>query len=167
MLDTLGRGDEKAAMTTTPKRNRLAKEVLALGLATVVVSALVVSCVLPPGRTAQPTVQDQPARYIVTFGDPGPPAQLVPVANMPAFQKALKNAVWSDIQVYENGQPSSLPVPTTRGGSPTCGYMTVPATNAGGTTATTHVTQKVGVQTEKQLAKVLAAVCQDGNESSH
>jgi hypothetical protein len=157
MLDTLGGVNEKARMTNTPQTKKIAKEVLLLMLAAVGAGVLVVSCAWHPVVQA---AGGSSLEYVVSFGDDPPNADhRVHLKSESAFLAALHSPPppWIALKIRDvsDGPESVIQPPGTPTGTPTCGSFDIPHSAK---LASTHVTQKVGLNDAAQLAKVLEAV---------
>lgn len=132
------------------------------GLVTV---AVVISCAAV--HTADLACQEQPAKYILVFGDDPPNPDHRVMVNMTAFENALKMHPpnWKcglKKKLTPQGQEEDVPMPTPQSAAP--GTVTIhrwtfksqaaPDKSAG----TMHVTQKVGLNSLDQAEALRKAV---------
>lgn len=145
--------------------------ILAATFAGFVALALLISCAVLHPRVMP--LAEQPAKYILTFGeDPPDPNQRVMV-NIDAFERALG---WGPLNLAQPpnwttlkkrlviGQPEEdVRTKSPQGAPPstvTIAHLTIKQTTSGAQPCTLHVTQKVGLNNLTQVKAVLAAVQQ-------
>ena len=132
---------------------------IVVGLVALVVGVVVGRFLFGP----RPMV-DQPAKYVLAFGDPADNS-LVTVANLASFQAALASPVpnWSTLQEVptEGATPTPVPIPSpTPAGVNTALVSRVKITQNRQNNApcTMHVTQRVGLNNQEQVQRVLATL---------
>ena len=132
---------------------------IVVGLVALVVGVVVGRFLFGP----RPMV-DQPAKYVLAFGDPADNS-LVTVASLASFQAALASPVpnWSTLQEVptEGATPTAVPIPSpTPAGVSTALVSRVKITQNRQNNApcTMHVTQRVGLNNQEQVQRVLATL---------
>jgi hypothetical protein len=141
---------------------------IVVGLIALVVGVLVDRFLLIPHTK----LVDQPAKYVLAFGDPADNS-LVTVANLASFQAALASPVpnWSTLQEVpsEGATPTPVPIPTpTPAGVNTAlvSRIKVIQNRLNNAPCTMHVTQRVGLNNQEQVQRVLATLLPESTPSA-
>jgi hypothetical protein len=141
-------------------------------LITVGLVGLVVGVVVGRFIFVPQTPFDQAAKYVLVFGDPADNS-LVTVGNLANFQAALASPVpnWSTLQEVptEGATPTPVPIPTpTPAGVNTAlvSRIKVIQNRSNNAPCTMHVTQRIGLQNQDQVQRVLATLLPETTPST-
>jgi hypothetical protein len=113
---------------------------------------------------------DQPAKYVLWFGDPADNS-LVTVGNLANFQAALASPVpnWSTLQEVpsEGATPTPVPIPPPIGvNTPLVSRIKIIQNRTNNAPCTMHVTQRVGLNNQDQVQRVLATLLPESTPSA-
>jgi hypothetical protein len=140
---------------------------IVIGLVALVVGVVVGRFIFGPH-----TLIDPPAKYVLAFGDPADNS-LVTVANLASFQAALASPVpnWSTLQEVpsEGATPTPVPIPTpTPAGVNTAlvSRIKISQNRLNNAPCTMHVTQRVGLNNQDQVQRVLATLLPESTPSA-
>jgi hypothetical protein len=136
---------------------------ITVGLVALVVGVVVGRFLFGPHK---PLV-DQPAKYVLWFGDSAKP--LVEVDSLDNFQNALASPVpnWSTLEEVASpgASPTAVPIPTPVGAgvnTPLVSRIKITQNRVNDNTpCTMHVTQRVGLNNPDQVKRVLAILQTD------
>ena len=136
---------------------------IVVGLIALVVGVLVDRFILIPHTK----LVDQPAKYVLWFGDSAKP--LVEVTSLESFQNALASPVpnWSTLDEVPSpgASPTAVPIPTPVGAgvnTPLVSRIKIIQNRVNDNTpCTMHVTQRVGLNNPDQVNRVLATLQTD------
>ena len=139
-----------------------------VGLVALVVGVVVGRFLFVPHK---PLV-DQAAKYVLAFGDPADNS-LVTVANLASFQAALASPVpnWSTLQEVpsEGATPTPVPIPTPTpavSGTQLISRIKISQNRLNNAPCTMHVTQRVGLNNQDQVQRVLATLLPESTPSA-
>jgi hypothetical protein len=140
--------------------NKSSATLIIVGLVALVVGVLVGRFHFGPHPST-----DDPAKYVLAFGDSANNNTLVTVANLANFQAALASPVpnWSTLQEVpsEGATPTPVPVPTPTPagvGTQLVSRVQIIQNRINNSPCTMHVTQRVGLNNPDQVRRVLATL---------